>query len=76
MSEVINLFGNDPEKALRNIADMIADGELPNNSATVIIGSEVFHAGNIPDDQAVLEAVFNMNVGIHKLIRPIFLDDL
>ena len=72
MSKVINLFGNDTETALRNIADMIKDGEIPNDNATIIIGTDVYQTGNVPIEQAVMESIFNMNMGIHKLMKPIF----
>ena len=72
MTEIVNLFGSSTEQALRNIADMIRDGDIPDNPATIIIGTEVFHTGNMPIEQSVMEAVWDMNFGIHKLMRPIF----
>jgi len=74
MSKIINLFGDNTVDALQSIADAIEDGDLPNNPATLIIGTEVFRTGNEPLEQSVANAVFDMNLGIHKLMRPIFED--
>tara|TARA_Y100000782_G_C10009885_1_gene192368 strand:- start:14 stop:466 length:453 start_codon:yes stop_codon:yes gene_type:complete len=60
----------DAAQALRNIADRIESGELP-NEATVVCGPEVFHAGQVDDARAATDAVFNLTVGIHRLMRPV-----
>ncbi|MAY41689.1 MULTISPECIES: hypothetical protein [unclassified Neptuniibacter] len=58
----------DAAQTLRNIADQIESGELP-NEATVVCGTEVFHAGQVDDARAATDAVFNLNLGIHKLMN-------
>lgn len=58
--------------ALRNIADMMDDGEVSSDSVTVITGVDVFQCGDFSDERAAENAVFNMTMGIHKLLRPIF----
>ncbi|MGH1470142.1 MAG: hypothetical protein ACRBCS_03055 [Cellvibrionaceae bacterium] len=71
MSNVIQIkpCGN-AAHALRNIADMIDNEELC-NECTVIVGSEVFHCGEIDDGRAAESAIFNMTFGIQKLMRPV-----
>ena len=71
MTNVIQLkpCGN-AAQALRNIADMIDGGEI-SNECTVICGTEVFHCGEIDDGRAAESAIFNMTMGIHKLMKPV-----
>lgn len=61
--------------ALRNIAEMLESGELESSEVTVICGTEVFQCGVFDDERAAESAVFNMTMGIHKLMRPIFDDE-
>ena len=74
--KVVNLFPNQSvSDGLRNIADEVDSGELPDDGCTVIIGKEVFHLGPGSDEQAATDAVFNMTMGVHKLMKPIFEED-
>lgn len=57
-------------KALRNIADDYEKGIYGNFPATIVINREVFHVGSsAPVEQCVADAVFDLNVGIHKLMK-------
>ena len=70
---VISLFPNQSiSEGLRNIADDVDSGDLPDDGCTVILGKEVFHLGCASDEQAATDAVFNMTMGIHRLMKPIF----
>lgn len=55
--------------ALRNIADQIESGEMACEEMTIICPPDVFHLGVIDDGQAAEHAIFNMNYGIHKLMK-------
>lgn len=57
--------------ALRNIADMMEDGEITSQECTVIAGIDVFHCGGLDDARAAESAIFNMTMGIQKLMKPI-----
>ncbi len=57
--------------ALRNIADQMENGECASDEVTVIAGTEVFHCGEFDDARAAESAIFNMTVGIHKLMQPV-----
>lgn len=57
--------------ALRNIADMMEDGEIEATECTVIAGTDVFHVGVMDDGRAAESAIFNMTMGIQKLMRPV-----
>ena len=71
MGDVVQIKGClDAARALRNIADQIESGELP-NEATVVCGTEVFHAGQVDDARAATDAVFNLNFGIQKLMSGV-----
>lgn len=59
----------DVAATLRSIADNIDSGEYSSDSCTIILGSDVFHAGCVSDQQAASDAVFNMTFGIHKLMK-------
>lgn len=58
-------------EGLRNIANQVEEGELPDDGCTVICGSDVFHLGCVDDAQAAGDAVFNMTYGLHLLMRPV-----
>lgn len=60
--------------ALRNIADSMESGEIATNEVTIIVGTDVYHCGGICDERAAENAVFNMTMGIHKMMRRIFED--
>ena len=55
-------------EALRNIADQYEAGEYGDDPATIVIGREVFHIGTRGDDKAAVNAVFDLQIGIHKLM--------
>jgi hypothetical protein len=57
--------------ALRNIADEFDSGERDGQEVTLIIGLEVFHIGCSDDKEAAANAIFNMTLGIQKLMRPV-----
>lgn len=57
--------------ALRNIADQMESGELQADECTVIAGSEIFHCGEFDDGRAAESAIWNMTMGIQKLMRPV-----
>lgn len=54
--------------ALRNIADGIESGDFVGDNCTVIIGKDVFHSGDFNEALAIVNAVWNMTFGIHKLM--------
>ena len=53
---------------LRNIADQYEAGDYGDEPATIVIGREVFHIGTRGDDKAAVNAVFDLQLGIHKLM--------
>ena len=57
--------------ALRNIADQYDAGEYGDDPATLVIGREVFHIGTRGDDKAAVNAVFDLQIGIHKLMAAV-----
>lgn len=65
--------GNAP-LALRNIADQMESGEISAEECTVIAGIDVFHCGELDDGRAAESAIFNMTMGIHKLMKPVVED--
>lgn len=72
-SNVIQLRPSDNAAlALRSIADLIEEGELA-NECTVIVGTDIFHCGESlgGPGRAAEAAIFNMTMGIHKLMRPV-----
>ena len=79
MGKVTNIIqlkpcGNAP-LALRNIADMMESGEIVATECTIIAGKDVFHCGEVDDGRAAESAVFNMTMGIQKLMKPVLKDD-
>lgn len=54
--------------ALRNIAEQYEAGDYGEEPATIVIGREVFHIGTRGNDKAAANAVFDMQLGIHKLM--------
>ena len=60
--------------ALRNIADGMESGEINATEVTIIVGTDVYHCGGISDERAAESAIFNMTLGIHKMMRRIFED--
>ncbi len=57
--------------ALRNIADQMESGEIAADECTVIAGIDVFHCGEFDDGRAAESAIFNMTMGIQKLMRRV-----
>lgn len=62
--------------ALRNIADMMESGEITSDECTVIAGTNVFHCGEIDDGRAAESAIFNMTLGIQKLMSAVVESDI
>lgn len=58
---------NGPLAGLRAIADQIESGQIDCDRVTLVIGSEVFHLGT-DDAHAAQAAVFDLNVGLHKMM--------
>jgi len=61
----------DIPNGLRNIADKI-EAAIQDGSKvqclTLICGEEIFHLGTIDDAQAAANAIFDMTLGIHKMM--------
>lgn len=55
-------------EALRNIADQYEAGEYGDDPATLVIGREVFHFGTSGNEAAAANALFDLQLGIHKLM--------
>lgn len=70
MSNVIKIRP-DAAEMLRNIADLMDDGSIASEDCTLIVGTDVFHAGDVDDETAATHAIFNMTMGIQKLMRPV-----
>ena len=68
MTKIVNLFGYDVSTALRNIADGIDEGKFEDTGCTVICGTDVFYCGNVDDNTAATEAIWDMTFGIHRLM--------
>ena len=58
--------------ALRNIADRIDSGEYVFEDMTIVAGTDVFHLGDVNDSEAVANAVYNLQLGLHKLMKASF----
>lgn len=71
-AEIIQLkpCANAPQ-ALRNIAAMMESGEIEDAECTIIAGTDIFHCGEYDDADAATHAIFNMTMGIQKLMRPV-----
>ena len=65
----------DASTALRNIADQMDSGEISATECTVIADTDVFHCGETDDGRAAEQAIFNMTMGIHKLMYAVVIDD-
>lgn len=59
------------QQALRNIADQMDSGEIDFDNVTIVAGTEIFQCGEFDEDRAVENALFNLTVGIHKLMKPV-----
>ena len=55
--------------ALRELADRIESGAAGSQNVTVINTPDVYHFGAGSDEQAALEALFNLNYAIHKMMN-------
>lgn len=60
--------GQDIPTGLRNIADQIEKGEFRPEHLTLTGGNRVFHLGTISDQQAAVNAVWDMNIGLSMLM--------
>lgn len=70
---VTQLYQSVPD-SLRAIADMIEAGDIAGKTCTMVLDSrEILSVGygRIHLDQAAREAVFDLNVGLHRLMHPI-----
>lgn len=56
-------------EVLRGIADDIDSGEIVTESVTVIVLPDVWQVGDLTEEQASTDAVFNCTFAIHKLMR-------
>jgi hypothetical protein len=73
MNKVTQLHENVPDE-LRAIANWIERGERPGKTCTLVLDSfEIISVGHgrIHPDQAAREAVFDLNVALHKLMHPV-----
>lgn len=69
-NNVITLYPcGDIAESLRNIADGIEEGEFSDECCTLIIGGDVFSLGFVDNAKAAESAIFDMTLGIHKLMR-------
>lgn len=60
----------DTRTALRDLANSIDDGEYRDDEGcTIIFGGKIFHFGSKNHELGVLEAIWNMNYGIHWLMK-------
>lgn len=57
------------QETLRRIAKLMDSGKINCSSVTIIAGQDVFQCGEFNDDDAVVNAVYNMNFGIAKLMK-------
>ncbi len=69
MSNIVK-FKPDAIDTLRIIADLMEDGVIE-CEFTLINGTDVYHCGD-SEENASSDAVFNMTMGIHKLMKAIF----
>ena len=61
-------------ETLRRIADDIDSGGFEGMSCTMVLDSQhVFSFGKdrVDDNRAASEAVYDMTIGIHKLVHPV-----
>lgn len=73
MATVTQLHESVPDE-LRAIAEWIEQGNRAGKTCTLVLdGHEVISIGHgrIHPDQAAREAVFDLNVGLHRLMYPI-----
>jgi hypothetical protein len=56
---------------LRGLADDIASGNLEVDGVTIIAGTRIYHCGQVDDGRAAVNAVFDMNVGLALMMRPV-----
>jgi len=69
MSNVVTLRPNeDIPETLRRIADDIDAGIFHGITCTMILDTEIFAMGQVPDDNLTQSAVWDMTYGIHKLM--------
>jgi hypothetical protein len=61
-------------ETLRQIADSIDSGESDGECCTMVLDSKdvfSFGVGRVDDSRAAVEAVFDMTLGIHRLMHPV-----
>lgn len=58
---------NIPE-TLRVIAADIESGRIKPKDCTIVMGTEVYHLGAVHPDQMAVNAVWNLNYALHKIM--------
>lgn len=53
---------------LRNIADEIEKGDFKPEHMTLIAGNRVYHLGTVSDQKAAVNAVWDMNIGLSRMM--------
>lgn len=57
---------------LRKIAEEIEKGEIEAKSITLSTGDDLFHLGDVSNELAKKNAVFNLQSGMHNLMKAIW----
>jgi hypothetical protein len=55
-------------EGLRAIADDYENGIYGNDHATMVIGTNVFHFGTLRDTEGVVNALWDLQIGTHRLM--------
>jgi hypothetical protein len=74
MTEVIQFPLSDVPRTLRSIADRIDAGDFPGQTCTLVLDGHnifTFGHGRIHNDQAGREAVFDLTVGLHRIMHAV-----
>lgn len=74
MTAVIQFPLSDVPPTLRNIAERIENGDFPGQTCTLILDGHnifTFGHGRIHNDQAGREAVFDLTVGLHRIMHAV-----
>lgn len=66
---------SDVIEGLRGIIKQINSGEIKPKNCTLVINSYVYHLGDVGDQESIRNAVFNLNVGLQRILE-IALDDV
>ena len=72
MSNVVNIKPNlNIPQGLRNIADAIDSGEIEATECTIVMGTEIFHLGCFSDENAAVNTIFDLTLGIQLMMKPV-----